>query len=102
MSSARRGFSLIEMLLVCVLFVLLFTLALQVLIPMMQGSMRGSQQTELQQLAFLAADRLANEVEETGPQSIGLMTPGAGELPIRLALRPYVDVGPAGAQVYSP
>jgi prepilin-type N-terminal cleavage/methylation domain-containing protein len=98
----RQAFTLIEVLLVAALMLLLMTLAMQVFMPMFKGGQRGAQQMELQQTAILLMSRLAVEIGQVSPNSLAILPPGAGELPIRIALRPMLAVGAGGGQNFSP
>ena len=62
-----RGFTLIEALTACALIAMLGVLILQVVVPMARGTVRGTQQIELQQIAALAMDRFCIDLQSTAP-----------------------------------
>lgn len=92
---SARAFSLLETLVGAFLLLLLLTVMFQILVPMSKGSVRGAQQSELQQSAVLALDRLTRDLEACPPAGITL---GAGD---RYACHRLVDVAADGSQMLS-
>lgn len=93
MSADERGFTLIETLIGAGLLMLLLALIVQIVIPMGKGTVRGSQQVELQQMAYLAVDQLRRDLEAS--PSSGLTTAGG------LTAHRLVDVAADGSQVFA-
>ncbi len=104
MSSARKGFSLIEILVACVLLILILTLIFQVVIPMGRGTVRGSQQMELQQVGTNAINKLADDLQKAPPAGITRIPatgPPPGNTPLLLSIQPLSGVDSIGQQVWS-
>lgn len=91
--SNAKGFSLLEALIASALLLLLMALMLQIVIPISKGSVRGSQQVELQQVAVLAVERLRHDLEAAPPAGI---TAGAND---RYSFHRLVDVAADGSQI---
>ncbi|GMU54819.1 MAG: hypothetical protein AMXMBFR33_39650 [Candidatus Xenobia bacterium] len=92
----RRGFTLIEVMLGGVLLLLLLILLSQVLLPMVTGARRGTQQIELQQLAQVSVDRIVRDLSRTPLEGLSFVTG-----PPILAAQPLADVTGAGDQAWS-
>jgi type II secretory pathway pseudopilin PulG len=92
----RRGFTLIEVMLGGVLLLLLLLLLSQVLLPMVTGARRGTQQIELQQLAQVSVDRIVRDLSRTPLEGLSFVTG-----PPILAAQPLADVTGAGDQAWS-
>ncbi|MEW6281481.1 MAG: hypothetical protein AB1758_22920, partial [Candidatus Eremiobacterota bacterium] len=97
----RRGFSLAEALVACVLTLLILTLIFQVVIPMARGTVRGSQQIELQQVAGLAMNRLSEDLQSAPPSGVTLVPAGQPTEPVILAMHGLEGIDATGSQVYS-
>jgi prepilin-type N-terminal cleavage/methylation domain-containing protein len=106
MSSARKGFSLIEILIACVLLLLILGLIMEVVIPMGRGTVRGSQQIELQQVGTMAVNRIAEDLSTAPPAGItrvpssGPPTSGSGNRLI-LSIQALTGVDTVGQQVWA-
>ncbi len=95
-----RGFTLIEALTACALIAMLGVLILQVVVPMARGTVRGTQQIELQQIAALAMDRLCIDLQSTAPAG-AWAAPAQGNKPALVCLHPLRTIDSTGDQVWA-
>lgn len=100
MCCARKGFTLMEALVACALVLMIGALILQVVIPMARGTVRGTQQVELQQVGALALRRLCEDVQTSATAGIVLFPP-AGEDPLMLSIHPLRGLDSIGDQVWA-
>lgn len=104
MYAAPKGFSLLELLIACGLLALLGMGFLLLLTPTLSALGRGVAQTETQQQAALALDRIERELRTATTTSIGVMSQtvvGPGQNP-GLYLTPLQDVNDQGQPVWRP
>lgn len=101
MRSCRRGLTLLEMIVAAALFGLLATLIVQVLVPVGKGSVRATQQVELQQSAALALDQLARDVTASAPRGVTVAASGgtAADSTALVGIQRLQDVAADGSQV---
>ncbi|MFN8608982.1 MAG: type II secretion system protein [Vulcanimicrobiota bacterium] len=104
MSGARRGLSLVELLVVCFLVGLLGLAFVSALLPTMQAMARASAQTELQQQAVLCLERIERELRSSTSTGVGILSQalvGPGQNP-GLFLTPLKDVDGQGQPNWDP
>lgn len=70
---ARRGFSLLEAVLTASLFFLLLYLLFSIVAPMMRASQKGSEMSDLRQMAALTLETICADVEESGAPGLQLV-----------------------------
>jgi hypothetical protein len=68
----KRGFSLLEIVLVSSLFLLLLQLLFSIVVPMMRASQKGSEMSDLRQMAALTLETMCADVEESGAPGMHL------------------------------
>lgn len=106
MSNGRRGFSLIEILIACVLLLLILGLIMEVVIPMGRGTVRGSQQIEMQQVGTSAINRIAEDLSTAPPTGV-TRVPTAGPPTVAsmdrliVSIQPLTGVDTVGQQVWA-
>lgn len=71
---ARRAFSLLEAVLTGSLFFLLLHLLFSIVVPMMRASQKGSEMSDLRQMAALTLETMCAEVEESGAPGLQLFS----------------------------
>lgn len=98
MSRDRRGLTLFEILVAASLLLVVLGVMVSVLVPALRASVKGSNQSELQQLAAVTLDRLLGDLERTPPT--GTMLPDGGS-PVVLGLHPLAGVAPDGSQLWN-
>lgn len=102
--SRPRAFTLIEIMVGCVLLLLILTLIIQVVIPMGRGAVRGSQQIEIQQVGLMAMQRVCADLSTAPPAGItrypasGPPAPGGT---LFLAIQAFTGVDTVGQQTWS-
>lgn len=104
MCGGRRGFSLIEILIACVLLILILGLILEVVVPMGRGTVRGSQQIELQQIGSTVLNRICEDLETAATAGITRYPATgipAGNQTLLLSIQPLTGVDSAGQQTWS-
>lgn len=74
MGIRRRGFSLLEVVLAAGLFFLLLHLLFSIVVPMMRASQKGSEMSDLRQMAGLTLETICADVEQSGAPGLRLYT----------------------------
>lgn len=69
---ARQAFSLLEAVLVGALFFVLLHLLFSIVVPMMRASQKGSELSDLRQMAALTLETVCADVEESGAPGLQL------------------------------
>lgn len=84
----------------CVLILLIGTLVIQVVVPMARGTVRGTQQVELQQVAALALNQLCSDLQSSSAAGmIGYAENGTE--PALLSIHPLRTIDTSADQVWS-
>ncbi|MCE7872438.1 hypothetical protein DYH09_18950 [bacterium CPR1] len=99
-----RAFTLIEILVGCVLLLLILALIMQVVVPMGRGAVRGSQQIEIQQLTLMAMSKICADLS-TAPSAGLARYPATGAPPpgrtLIFSIQAFTGVDTVGQQTWS-
>jgi prepilin-type N-terminal cleavage/methylation domain-containing protein len=97
----RSGFTLIETLLAAALFSLLATLALSVIVPMVQAGQRGTDESDLHQMAALTLELLAEDIEQSAAPGLVLTANVNSQVPLAFSVQQVIGVNPSGSTIWS-
>jgi hypothetical protein len=89
-----------EALVACALLLMIGAIIMQVVIPMARGTVRGTQQVELQQIGALALRHLCEDVQTSASAGI-TVSPAVGDDPLILAIHPLRGLDSIGDQVWA-
>lgn len=84
----------------CVLILLIGTLVIQVVVPMARGTVRGTQQVELQQVGALALNQLCADLQSSSVAGI-VAFPENGAEPALVSIHPLRTIDTSADQVWA-
>ncbi|MBI3925302.1 MAG: prepilin-type N-terminal cleavage/methylation domain-containing protein [Armatimonadetes bacterium] len=95
-----RGFTLVEIILAAALLLVLVTLVFQALIPALHAFSRGSAESEHQQMATVAVERIREDLQRTVTAGLSVLPASGPSDPVALGVVPFRDITPEGSLVW--
>ncbi len=99
-NDSARAFTLFEVVVAASLTLILFGMLFSVLAPALHSSGREAVQVELQQIGFLASEKLIKDLERSAPTALVFQIPANPTEPAAVGIQAIRDVSAEGTQLW--